>query len=230
MVTGTHSNLLSSEACKLWSKMEEIGAFLLTPHWISTKDNLGADFLSRQKITAWELDLNQIIFEQIIAHFGVMPTLDTFASRQTHKLGRYMSWEADPQAVGRDALLCKWDNLNWIFPPVPLIPKILLKLKQERVDALLVCPYWPTSMWFLLVQEMLLAPPLSLPPFRMILMKVTNMETHQLTENTGMIKIDKEAIEKVLIHQQEEFNRKLELGTIINNFMEKNEFNITKNG
>ena len=42
-------------------------------------------------------------------------------------------------------------------------------------------------------------------------------------ENTGVVKIDIEGVEKVLIHRQKEFKRKLELGTIINNFMEKNE-------
>ena len=41
--------------------------------------------------------------------------------------------------------------------------------------------------------------------------------------NTGKIKIDIKEVEKVLINQQEEFKRKLELGTIINNFIEKNE-------
>ena len=49
-----------------------------------------------------------------------------------------------------------------------------------------------------------------------------HMKTHQHGGNTGMIKIDKEAIVKTLIKQQEEFNRKLELGTIINNFMGEN--------
>merc|ERR1712106_1198178 len=42
-------------------------------------------------------------------------------------------------------------------------------------------------------------------------------------EKRRKIKNDKEAIEKTLFKQQEEFNRKLELGTIINNFMGKNE-------
>ena len=43
----------------------------------------------------------------------------------------------------------------------------------------------------------------------------------QHTGKTGMIKIDIEAIEKVMINQEEEFKRKLEFGTIISNFIEK---------
>ena len=50
-----------------------------------------------------------------------------------------------------------------------------------------------------------------------------HIEAHQVVGNTGMMKIDKEAIDKVLIRQHEEFKMKLELGTIINDFMEKNE-------
>ena len=50
-----------------------------------------------------------------------------------------------------------------------------------------------------------------------------HMEKHHHMENTGEIKIDIEAVEMALIRRHEEFKMKLELGTIINNFMEKSE-------
>ena len=60
-----------------------------------------------------------------------------------------MSWKEDPNAVGRDALLCKWDEICYLFPPVPLIPKTLNKLVEEGVTAILVCPMWPSALWWL---------------------------------------------------------------------------------
>ena len=44
---GTKSNALSTQACQLWDLVQSKQAILITPHWISTKDNSSADFLSR---------------------------------------------------------------------------------------------------------------------------------------------------------------------------------------
>ena len=49
------------------------------------------------------------------------------------------------------------------------------------------------------------------------------MKKHQHTENTGMAKIDIDAVVKELIDQQKEFKRKLVLWTIISKFMEWND-------
>ena len=117
----------------------------------------------------WELELEQGIFNYIVTHFQVTPTLDAFASAKAHKLPRYFSWEPDPQALGRDALLYSWDPQTYLFPPVPMIPKVLNKLREEKIEAILICPLWPTAMWWLLVQNLLLKPPLPLPPFKEIL-------------------------------------------------------------
>ena len=50
-----------------------------------------------------------------------------------------------------------------------------------------------------------------------------HMRTHQHGGNTGMIKNDKEAIEKEMLNEQREFKRKLKLGEMFNNYVNKNE-------
>ena len=164
---GTRSDLLSEEASKLWEEMEARQVTLLTPHWISTSNNTGADFLSRHKLDTWEIKLAEDLFTMVLTHFQVTPTLDAFASRLTRQLDRYMSWEEDKEAVSRDALLSPWDEVTWLFPPVPLIPKVVQKVKKEGITAILICPFWPTSLWWLLVQELMVAPPLPLPPYKL---------------------------------------------------------------
>ena len=79
---GTRSNALSQEACLLWGVLERQNVSLLTPHWISTKENICADFLTRQKMLTWEIELDQRIFQDIVSHFGVVPTLDFCHSGQ----------------------------------------------------------------------------------------------------------------------------------------------------
>ena len=166
---GTKSNILSNEACSLWVGLQTRDISILTPHWISTKENCGADFLSRSKVDVWEIELDQVLFSSIICHFQIMPTLDAFASKMNRKLPRYMTWMQDEEAVGRDALLCPFDPMTYVFPPIPLIPKIVTKIKEERVTALLICPQWPASLWWSLVRDMMVAPPLPLPPARDII-------------------------------------------------------------
>ena len=82
---GTKSNDLSQEACELWDQIQSQKIQLLAPHWITTQENVKADYLSCHKIETWELELNQEIFNQIVSHYGVAPTLDALASRKCAK-------------------------------------------------------------------------------------------------------------------------------------------------
>ena len=160
---GTRSNILSQEACAMWLESEARQVTILEPHWISSADNTGADFLSRNVLSSWEFRLDQDLFTLIQDHFEVYPTLDVFASRWSARLPRYMTWEHDQGAVARDALMAKWDRVSYLFPPVPLMLRVLQMLRSQKIEALLVCPKWPTSLWWPLVEMMMVAPPLPLP-------------------------------------------------------------------
>ena len=72
---GTRSHSLSQEAVALWKETVARDTVLLTPHWLSTKENLGADFLSRHKMDHWEVMLDRDIFKEVVEHFMVYPTL-----------------------------------------------------------------------------------------------------------------------------------------------------------
>ena len=173
---GTRSDLLTKEACLLWNFLESRNIFLLKPHWISTTENTCADFLTRHNLLTWELKLDPEVFQSVIRHFQVRPTLDAFATRENRQLTRFMSWYSDEEAVGQDALLCPWDEVNWLFPPVPLLSKVLNKVKREKVSAILVCPRWPASLWWMQLSELVVKPALPLPPFRQITATATGGE------------------------------------------------------
>ena len=52
---GTKSSALTWEACQLWEIVQQRGTTLITPHWISTKHNSTADFLTRHNLETWEI-------------------------------------------------------------------------------------------------------------------------------------------------------------------------------
>ena len=169
---GTRSTVLSSEACLLWKEALSRDIVPLTPHWLSTKDNLEADFLSRNKLSQWEFFIDQYWFNYILQMLQVQPTLDAFASRETARLTRYMSWYPDSQAVAQDALLNPWDDMTYLFPPIPLLPKVLKLVRDQEISAVLVCPQWPSALWWPTVVEMMVGPPILLPHFKKILRMV----------------------------------------------------------
>ena len=174
---GTKSSSVSQEACQLWEEVVSRDIVLLTPHWIPTKSNVLADFLSRHDMDNWELCLDRNIFTSVVEHFSVYPSLDAFASHWSAQLPRYMSWYRDSQAVAQDALLNPWDQITYLFPPVPLLPRVIRKVREEKIRALLICPYWPTALWWGLLVDMLVEPPMALPHYRIIM-------THYRTNGT----------------------------------------------
>lgn len=163
---GTKSSVLCQEALLLWTESIDRCVTLLTPHWLSTSDNTMADFLSRCLMTQWECKLSRKTFLTVLARFQVSPTLDVFASQETKQLPRYMSWYPDSMAVARDAMIHPWDQTSYLFPPVPLIMKSLQKIRKEKITAVMIIPKWPSALWWPMVTEMLLTPPLPLPNYR----------------------------------------------------------------
>ena len=183
---GTRSFLLCREACRIWKIAEKRGVTLLMPHWVSTKENVGADFLSRHNLNSWEIKLDKDLFQLLLDHFHLQPTLDAFASSKTKQLPRYMSWKQDNLAVGRNALMCKWDKVTYLFPPTPLMAKVVNKVKEERIEAILVCPRWTSALWWPMIQELLVKPPLFLPRYKLALIAVEETPLPYLEPLVGL--------------------------------------------
>ena len=163
---GTKCNTLSQEALLLWEQAVSEDITLLMPHWIPTEENIAADFLSRHDMDLWEFMLDRETFSAILNHFRLQPTLDAFASQSMAQLSRYMSWERDPQAVAQDALIHPWDPVSYLFPPVPLLPRVIKRVEDQRIRAILICPQWPLALWWTSMKRMMVEPPLKLPFYK----------------------------------------------------------------
>ena len=169
---GTLSPELSAEACDLWRIAIARNITILSPVWLSSKDNAMADLLSRQSLRQWECQLSRPMFLTILATFQVTPTLDCFASRNTRMLPRYMTWFPDQEAVARDAMIHQWDPVSYLFPPVPLVMKTLQKVKQDQIQAVLIVPEWPSALWWPILQGMMVEPLMRLPHYREVISMV----------------------------------------------------------
>ena len=162
---GTKSLVLTQESLLLWKESINQKVTILTPHWLSTTDNVMVDFLSRNMMGQWELTLARSTFLTVLATFQISPTLDVFASRETAQLPKYMSWYPDNQAVARDAMINTWDKESYLFPPVPLIMKSLQRIREQKITAVMIIPKWPSALWWPMVQELMMGQPLTLPHY-----------------------------------------------------------------
>jgi hypothetical protein len=118
------------------------------PAFISSEENLQADAASRfQLVPDWHL--NTRVFRQFSSLWGP-PQIDLFASLQSTQTTRFMSWRAvdSPEAIN-----VRWDfALAYLFPPIPLLKRVVRKLELSRGTFLLVTPYWEAQIWFVSLQ------------------------------------------------------------------------------
>ena len=79
-------------------------------------------------------------FWRVCHRLQVWPTLDAFASRGTHQVTKYMTWDIDPYAVATNTLDYYWDPITWLFPLVPLISLALERVLEQQIMVILIWP------------------------------------------------------------------------------------------
>ena len=121
---------LNGLASEIWSWCISRDIWLSAVH-IPGTENVIADKRSRVFKDNTEWSLSEKLFVHVVETFG-MPDVDLFASGLNHKVRKYVSWEADPNAFAVDAFALNWTTLGlcYAFPPFNMIGKILAKIKR----------------------------------------------------------------------------------------------------
>lgn len=149
-----------------WCETRNIHIFA---SYISSKENIQADFLSRNKVFNTEFELNNEAFKKAVESFGI-PEIDLFASKINAKCKNYVSWGPDPDCRCVDAFTITWDKFFfYAFPPFILIDKVLQKIQNERATGILIVPDWPTQSWYPLFLKLLVEEPIIFPPSKNLL-------------------------------------------------------------
>ena len=110
--------------------------------------NAAADLLSRGAPPPGEWRLHPQVVSQLWDRFGVART-DLFATRENAHCERWISLVGQGGPLGLDALSAEWpDGLLYAFPPLPLIPQVLHRVRLGCYRVLLIAPRWPGRHWF----------------------------------------------------------------------------------
>jgi len=129
----------------------------------------GADLLSRSADVSDGAKLNALLFDKIWAVWGPFGA-DMFASGATVQAkpgaGKLPYWAmlADGMAAGVDALTADWGGLGrvYAFPPVKLVGKVVRLIAEQRAEAVLVVPKWPSQDWWPGLVELAMMGPVEL--------------------------------------------------------------------
>ena len=143
---GTQSAPLLALATEILILADNLGLKII-PVYVPSEENLHADFASRFKSLP-DLHLHPQVFKKICLLWG-RPQIDLFASTDSAQLPRFVAWGESPLAEAFDALSLHWKfQMAYLFPPLPLIPRVLTKLRKSVGNYILITPFWPAQSWF----------------------------------------------------------------------------------
>nr|XP_054606083.1 uncharacterized protein LOC107379117 [Nothobranchius furzeri] len=112
--------------------------------------NVAADILSRGGPRGSDWRLHPALISQIWIRFGE-PSVDLFAARENAQCRLWFSLSPrDGPPLGVDAFSHQpWPRtLLYAFPPVPLIPRLLDRIRSEQLSVILVAPRRVSASWF----------------------------------------------------------------------------------
>lgn len=143
---GSRNSELHEEAVALYQLCYQFGV-RLQAEWIPRELNDEADQLSRET----DIDdymLNPTYFAALDILWGPH-TVDRFSSFRTRQVPRFCSRYLNRMTEHVDAFTADWSGeVNWIFPPPYLIPKVIQHMKYGREDDTLIVPLWPSAPWW----------------------------------------------------------------------------------
>lgn len=141
-IGGTRSPELCEIALQFWDFANTHKIQCIAHHVPGIRNSL-ADSYSRNHYDRHEYTISNEVFNSLIANIPFKPTIDLFASRLNHKLPIYSSYLPDPYASYVDSFSFPWKDNSYIFPPIPLIAKVMKKIISESINnVLLITPAW----------------------------------------------------------------------------------------
>ncbi|XP_067359029.1 uncharacterized protein [Channa argus] len=127
--------------------------------------NTAADTMSRGGPRPGEWVLHTELVQEVWSRFG-RAEVDLFAAKVNAQCPLWFSLRArDSPPLGVDAFSHRpWPRrLLYAFPPVPLIPRLLDRVREEYLTVILVAPRRVGAPWFPSLCQMLAGPPWELP-------------------------------------------------------------------
>ncbi|KAA6360885.1 MAG: putative Gag-Pol polyprotein, partial [Streblomastix strix] len=138
---------LIKEIKQVHQTIETLRILIQITHLPGVKNEI-ADALSRLS-RAGDYKLKEKIFKQTCLQMNLNPTIDLFSQYINNLLPRFMSTIRGHGEIAIYALNQTWKmELPWIHPPIPLLPAVLKKIREDQIEAMIIAPLWPGQIWY----------------------------------------------------------------------------------
>ena len=132
----------------------------LTAAHIPRKQNIIANRESRAYHVDSEWMLSPRYLHQSLNLLSFKPNIDLFATQVDRQFSDYVAYKLEPEAKFIDAFTIDWSGLKfYAFPPIAIISSVLSKISQDEAEGIIVVPYWPDQVWYLVMLKMLISIP-----------------------------------------------------------------------
>ena len=112
--------------------------------------------------------------------------IDLFAANWNAQFLKFVAPNPHPGSFATDAFSLDWNRLkSYVFPPFGLIAKCLGKIRKDKAEVVMICPYWPSQFWFSDLLEMTSDTPRILLHHQDLLLSCRGMR-YQLIENGSL--------------------------------------------
>jgi hypothetical protein len=137
--------------------------------------NVRADRLSRRRFDPRAWSVAPWVFRLVQRELQLFCCMDLFADRSNAQCRRYAAMQHDGNAEFVNAFSRPWAPLMtqqlllWAHPPYVLIPKVIRRVLEEKIELILVTPVWPSQPWWPLLLSLAAAVPVLLPDSPLVL-------------------------------------------------------------
>ena len=132
----------------IWDFARERNIWLSIQH-IPGVENVEADEASRYFKDSAEWGISSEIQQFIFNRWG-KPEIDLFATSRNFVCEKFGSWGPDPRATVVDSLQENWSKFDsvYLFPPFPILTKVIQKIIMEKARGILIIPNWDSQFWY----------------------------------------------------------------------------------
>ena len=178
---GGSSPLLCDISLEIWEFCISRNLKIVASH-LAGISNSRADRLSRIQHSDHSYYLTHECFEDLSDSLSFSLKIDCFASRNNFKIKNFISRYCDPLSSWVDAFATIWTDNVYLFPPYPIINRVISKFKSDNTGhGLLICPFWPSQSWFPSLLDLLISPPILIPPAAVV------DENHRLPKHCQLV-------------------------------------------
>ena len=144
--------------------------------------------------------------------------MDLFAININTKFAKYAAFRLDPRAmyIVEFSLDCSYLKF-YAFLPISVIPRVLLKVKQDSTKRIIVVPFWKTQVWYLVIFQMLVPTPILLNSRKSLLvLPQTTNQVHPMWEKMNMLVVLLSVSSQKANHYQEMLLKSYQLYESVN--------------